>query len=438
MKFLSVLLLGICSLAFGATSVVQDFRLNNGLTLIVKQDHRAPVVLSSVWYKVGSSYEADGITGISHMLEHMMFRGTKKYLPGEFDRLISEVGGQQNAMTTDDFTMYYQMLPASQLELSFKLEADRMQHLVVNNALFEKELQVVKEERRMRIDNDPQALTWERFRAAAFVNNPYHHPTIGWMTDVENFTAENVKNWYGTWYHPNNAVLVVVGDVQPDKVFALAKRYFGSIPKNELPHEKPRREVPNFGPKRIDVELPAKLAVVFIGYPVPSFATTNQNWEPYALDALTAVLGGSNSSRLQNDLLRGQEIVTAISSSYNPFSLHSGLLQIAVVPAPNVTPDTVKKAILVEIQNLQTKQIASDELDRIKAQLIASKVYSQDSLETQASTLGQACMSGLSWQSGENYVDVLRQVTPQQIQEVAKKYLQPSKITVAVLHPQKS
>ncbi len=261
---------------------VHQYQLPNGLTLIVKEDHRAPVVFSSVWYKVGGSYEQNGTTGISHVLEHMMFRGTKKYPAGMLERLVSEYGGQQNAMTTNDQTVYFQKFSADKLPLSFRLESDRMHNLTLSDQDFNKEIQVVMEERRMRFDDNPNALTYERFMATAFVNNPYHHQTIGWMTDLKHMTAQDVRDWYHTWYVPNNAIVIVVGDVNPEKVLALAKHYFGPLKSKPVPTLKPRTEIPASGTKHVDVYAPANLPLLMMGYQTPSLVTAKDSWKPYA------------------------------------------------------------------------------------------------------------------------------------------------------------
>jgi zinc protease len=279
------------------------YKLDNGLQLIVRVDQRAPVVLSSVWYRVGGSYEHDGITGISHMLEHMMFKGTKKFGPGELIKIVSQNGGQQNAMTADDFTMYYQQFSADKLPISFKLEADRMRHLLLKAKSFAEEKKVVMEERRMRIDDNPQAVTWERFRAAAFINNPYHHPVAGWMTDIKHLTLNNLKNWYQKWYAPNNAVVIVVGKVDPQKVLALAKKYFGPLKPSQIIPPKPRTEVPTLGERVIHVSVPAKLPWLVMGYNVPTLVTAKPKWEAYALLVAGAILDSGNSSRFPRVLI---------------------------------------------------------------------------------------------------------------------------------------
>ena len=219
----------LCASAPHAGGAVHEYRLDNGLKLIVKEDHRAPVMVSQVWYRVGSGYESDGVTGVSHVLEHMMFKGTDKHAPGEFSRIIAENGGQENAFTSQDYTAYFQRMEAGRLPVSFELEADRMRNIKLSEEEFRKEIKVVMEERRMRTDDKPTAQTFEQFAATAYTTSSYRIPTIGWMNDLENMTLADLQQWYRRWYAPNNAILVVVGDVDPEAVLAQAKKHFGPL-----------------------------------------------------------------------------------------------------------------------------------------------------------------------------------------------------------------
>ncbi len=430
------LILTIPHLVFA--SQVQEVTLKNGLKVLIKEDHRAPVVFTSIWYKVGGSYEHSGITGISHVMEHMMFRGTRRFPAGTLERMVSRVGGQQNAMTSNDSTIYYQVLPASKLELAFKLEADRMHNLIIDKEKFAKEIQVVMEERRMRFDNNPQALMWERFMAAAHVNNPYHHQAIGWMTDLINMTAENVRQWYQKWYTPNNAIVVVVGDVNAAHVIQLAKKYYGAVPFRKVPTLKPRREVAPLGVNVVHVYLPAKLPLLMMGYQTPTLTTAKEKWEPYALDVLSAILGGTDSSRLVSDLVRNQQIASYVSVSYDPFNLHGNLLTISAVPAAGHSVKSLKKAIVAELVQLTKQPVDKKELARIKAQIIAGRVFEKDSLRAQAFNLGTPEVVGMPWQVGENYWEKVSKITAEQVQKVAAKYLSAHRLTVGILHPQRS
>ena len=425
----------LCGSAISVAGNVHEYRLKNGLKLIVKEDHRAPVVLSSVWYKVGGSYEHDGLTGISHALEHMMFRGTKKYPAGQLEKIISKNGGEQNAATSNDQTFYYQRLAADKLPISFKLEADRMHNLLLTKADFTKEIQVVMEERRMRVDDDPNGLTYERFTAAAHVNNPYHHQAIGWMTDLQHMTADNLRTWYRTWYVPNNALVVVVGDVKPTAVLALAKKYFSSLKPAPVPQLKPRTEITPLGEKRIAIHVPAKLPLLLMGYQTPSLVTAKKSWQPYALDVLSSILGGGDSARFMQQLVRGEQIASVAQAGYDIYTLHSDLLTLTGVPVQGHSVSALQAAFLQQVKKLQTQPVRPEELERVKAQVIAQNVYQNDSLDNQALNIGIPESIGLSWRVDQQYVQRIKAVTPQQIQQVAKQYLIPARLTVAVLHP---
>jgi zinc protease len=415
---------------------VHEYGLANGLKVIVKEDHRAPVVVSQIWYKTGSSYEHNGSTGLAHMLEHMMFKGTKKHGPNEFSRIIAANGGRENAFTGQDYTAYFQQLEKSRLPISFELEADRMANLNLREQDFKKELQVVMEERRMRTDDQPQSLTYEQFMAAAFTNSPYHHPVIGWQNDLDNMTIKDVRHWYHSWYAPNNATLVVAGDVDPQAVFKLAKKYYGPVKPKPIPKVKPQKEIEQKGIREIVVKAPAKVPYFIMGYKVPVVKTAKVDWEPYALDMLTGILDGGDSARFAKDLVRGQQVATSVSAGYDPFSRLEDLLVIDGTPAKGKTVKDLEKAVRAQLEKLKTKPVSQAELDRVKAQVVASKVYEKDSIFYQAMQIGTLETVGLDWRLMDKYVDRLKSITPEQVQAVAKKYLIDDHLTVAVLKPQ--
>jgi len=435
MKHFILLFLLLCANTATASTSVHEYHLDNGLKLVVKEDHRAPVLVSQVWYKVGSSYEHGGITGISHALEHMMFRGTPKHPDGEFSKIISEQGGQENAFTSQDYTAYYQVLSADKLPVSFQMEADRMRNLVLKKQSFLKEIQVVMEERRWRTDNNPQQLTYERFISAAYVSSPYHNPTIGWMNDLKIMTASDLRTWYHQWYAPNNAILVVVGDVQPQKVFTLAKKYFGPLKPSKLPALKSQLELKPLGLRTVVVHAPAKLPSLLMGYNAPSINTAKTPWEPYALEVLTYILDGGNSARFSKHLVRGKAIATTAGAGYNLYKRGSSLLTLSGIPAQKHSIAELKKALLNEVEQLKKQQVSTAELDRIKTQVMAHKVYQRDSIRSQATEIGSLEAIGLSWKEADDYVAHIQAVTPAQIQAVAKKYLTENRLTIATLQP---
>lgn len=423
------------NLAFADTSPVHEYTLPNGLTIIVKEDHRAPMAVVQVWYKVGSSYEATGTTGISHALEHMMFEGSKNYPDDSYTNLVSANGGQINAMTTNDYTFYYQMIAADKIPLAFQLEADRMQNLTLSPEVFAKEIEVVKEERRMRIDNDPQNQTYVRFNAAAFISSPYHVPTIGWMDDLNHMTVQDLRDWYNEWYAPNNAILIVVGDVDPNAVYRLAQQYFGPIQPKVLPKLLPTADQTPLGMRYVNVTIPAKLPWLLMGYNVPSLVNMQQKWQAYALVVLSNILAGNESSRLNANLIRGQQIATDADSDYEIYSRLPTVFLIAATPNQGHSNKELEKAILTEIKQLQTTPVSEQELTRIKNQIIAQKVFADDSASTQGTDIGEVMSVGLPWQEIDNYNTQIEAITAAQIQAVAKMYLIPDRLTVATLSP---
>ena len=434
----SLLLSGITR-AEESSSKVYEKTLDNGMKVLVKQDKRAPVAVIQVWYKIGTSYEHEGITGLSHALEHMMFKGTKKHASGEFEKLISAIGARNNAFTSQDYTAYYEVLANDKLETALEIEADRMRNLVFDPEEFKKEIEVVKEERRWRTDDKPSSLTREQFNAVAFLNSPYRSPVIGWMVDLETMTVDDAYDWYKKWYTPNNATLVVVGDVDPEKVFAMAEKYFGVYKSHPLPVVKPRTEVEQKGVRNITLRLPAKLASLRMGFKTPGMITAKQGkvpkWEPYALEVLANILDGGSSARFSRNLVRGKSIAASAGAGYYGFGRLPNLLVITGVPAKDVDTATLKKALLDEVNILKTELVSEAELKRVKAGVIAGEVYERDSIQHMATLLGSLESVGLGYQYMDEYVPGVLAVTPQQIQDVAKKYLNEDHLTVAELVP---
>ena len=415
---------------------VHEHVLANGLKLLVKEDHRSPVVVSQIWYKVGASYEPGGITGISHMLEHMMFKGTKLYPAGEFSRIIAENGGQENAFTGSDYTAYFQTMEKSRLEISFKLEADRMRNLDLKAEELEKELQVVTEERRMRTDDQPRAKTQEQFNSVAFVNSPYKNPVIGWPSDIASYKVEDLQAWYQQWYAPNNATLVVVGDVQAGDVVKLAEQYFAGLKPGVIPALKPQQEAPQQGTRKLTVKALAKLPYVMLGYKVPVLNTAKPEWEAYALEVLAGILDGGSGARLSSRLVRGKQIAVSTGAGYDFSSRLSELFLLEATPAEGQSVFDLEYALKAEVQELQNQLVSQEELQRIKAQVLAQNIYQKDSNFYQAMQLGMLETVGLGWQKADEYVDKLNQITAEQVQQVARKYLIEDSLTVAYMDPQ--
>ena len=426
----------LCTTSVVSAAAVEERVLDNGLKVLIKPDHRAPIVTSQVWYRVGSSYEHGGLTGVSHVLEHMMFKGTEKLGPGEFSRIVAENGGEQNAFTSRDYTAYYQNLAADRLEISFELEAERMRNLKLAEKEFLKELEVVKEERRMRTDDNPQALTFERFNVAAYEASPYRNPVIGWPSDLDDMTVDDLRNWYRRWYAPNNATLVVAGDVDPEQVFALAEKHFGPLAAEEISTTKHRLEPEQIGEKRIVVKTPAKEPYLIMGWKTPAIGHGDEDWEPYALEMLASVLDGGSSARFDRELVRRDRVAAAADASYSAFTRLPGMLLLDAVPATGKSVEDVEHAFMAQVERVQTELVAEDELKRIRTKLVAGKVFEKDAVLSMARQYGQMESIGLGWQIVDAYVDKLAAVTPEQIKAVAGKYLTADNLTVAVLEPQ--
>lgn len=447
-SFLFLIIMGLTSffssISFAATdnssNKVHEYQLKNGMKVLVKQDKRAPVAVIQVWYKIGTSYEHEGITGLSHLLEHMMFKGTKKHASGEFEKMVSAIGARNNAFTSQDYTAYYEVLASDKLEAAVEIEADRMRNLLFDPEEFKKELEVVKEERRLRTDDSPSALTREQFNAVAFLNSPYRAPVIGWMVDLENMKVEDAHAWYKKWYTPNNATLVVVGDVDPEKVNAMALKYFGDYESHVLPDVKSRTEVEQLGIRNITLKLPAKLANLRMGFKVPGMITAKQKkvpeWEPYALEVLANILDGGNSARFAKNLIRGTEIAASAGAGYYGYGRLSNLLVITGIPAKDVTVKDLQKALLNEVDILKKELVSEAELKRVKAQVVAGEVFERDSIQHMATLLGSLETVGLGYQYMDEYVPGVLAVTAEQIRDVAKKYLLEDHLTVAELIPQ--
>ena len=421
-----------------------EFMLDNGLKLVVQEDHRAHVAVVQVWYRVGSSYEHDGVTGVSHALEHMMFKGTKRLGPGKFSATVAAHGGRQNAFTTADYTAYYEEWSADNVELSFDLEADRMRNLTIDDAEFKKEINVVLEERRMRTDDSPQSLAVEANEAVAYLTSPYRYPVIGWEADIKNMTAADLRAWYQRWYGPNNAIVVVVGDVAPDAVHALAKKYFGPLAKSDIAPPKPRPEIPQTGTKRVTLNSSkAHVPYLVMGYKAPVLAQAVRGegvaeWEPYALDVLAAMLTGDDSARLKRNLVRGSEVASSVSAGIESGARLPTLFFFNAVPAEGVTLEKLEQAIVAEVNGLASHPPTAAELERIKTQVVADTVFQRDSQSHEAMTIGALEAVGLGWKYRDTYVDRIKAVNAEQVLAVAKKYLVPQGLTVAYLLPEQA
>ena len=408
-----------------------EFTLDNGLKVIVREDHRAPVVVSQLWYKVGSSYEPPGKTGMSHALEHMMFKGSERLGPGQASRILNSLGAEENAFTSRDYTAYYQVLNRDQLAVALELEAERMRGLTLPEDEVMREMEVIKEERRLRTDDNPSALAYERFLTQAYFASPYAQPVIGWMHDLDRLTVDDLRQWYDTYYQPGNAVLVIVGDVQLEEVKTLVKRYFGSIPAGDAPEAKRPLELPGGGERELTLKLDVQLPTLMMGFNVPSLTTAPQPWEAHALRLLEAVLDGGYSARLASRLERDESIATSVSANYDAFARGDSLFMLSGIPnqARNVSLDELEAALWEQIELIKREPPEPEELARVQAQLVASLVYDQDGISQQANRIGQLESVGLPWTLLDNDIETLQAITPEQISDVARRYLTRERLT---------
>jgi len=416
-----------------------EYMLANGLKIVVKEDHRSPVVISQIWYKAGSIDELNGTTGVAHVLEHMMFKGTKNISSGEFSKKIAAVGGRDNAFTSRDYTGYFQQLHKSKLALAMKLEADRMRNLILTEEEFAKEIKVVMEERRLRTDDQPHALVYEKMMSVAYQSHPYRRPIIGWMNDLENMTVGDAQEWYDRWYAPNNAVLVLVGDVDPKEVYSLAQKYYGEIesrPIASLAVRKPQTEVTQAGIKRLQIKAPAQMPYLVMGYHAPVLHDANADWEPYALQMLVGVLDGNGSARLNKELVRNQQIASSINADYDSTGRGPGMFFLSGTPSEGRSAAELESAIRIEIERLIDAGVTEKELRRVRAQVLSGHVFQFDSMFYQAMQIGQLESVGLSYRDLDTIIKKLQAVTAKQVREVAIKYLIDDSLTVAVLDPQ--
>ena len=410
--------------------------LSNGLHVIVKEDHRAPVLVQQIWYRVGSIDESTGKTGLAHVLEHMMFKGTHLVPAGEFSRRIAAAGGRENAFTSSDYTAYFQQLDKHQLPLAMKLESDRMHGLNLKESEFSKEIRVVMEERRMRTDDEPHALLQEKMMGEIYLEHPYHHPVIGWMSDLEHLSVADVRSWYQQWYTPDNATLIIAGDVKADEVFKLAQHYYGSIAKRVMPVRRIYTEPSQTGIRRMVVKAPAELPFLVMSYHAPNLLNPQQDWKPYALEMLAGVLSGNEGARLNKHLVRDQQIASSAEAGYDATSRGPALFTLEAVPGKGKTVIDVETALRGEIADLIKNGVSEQELKRVKAQVVAGEVYKLDSVFYQAMQIGQMESIGLGYQAIPLMLKKLQMVTAEQLRQVAEELLQDDNLTIAVLDPQ--
>jgi zinc protease len=428
-----------------ATPVAQSFTLSNGMTLIVRPDRRAPTVAHMLWVRVGSIDEVDGTSGVAHVLEHMMFKGTPNLKPGEFSRRIAALGGRDNAFTSRDATAYHQQVPAQSLEAVMQLEADRFANNQWSDDEFKREIEVVKEERRQRTEESPRARMFEAMNAMVYQASPYRRPIIGWMSDIEAMTPNDAREFHQRWYVPANAAVVIAGDVDVQQTRALAEKYFGPIPARAVPARKPREEPLQAGPRRMEFRAVADQSLVALSYKVPRWSGAAEqdasSQDALALTVLSAVLDGYAGARLDRAMVQGQgtggkRIADSAGASYGLMGRGPQLFSLTAVPARGVTPEMAAAALKSEVQRIAREGISEDELRRVKTQWTAGEVYKLDSVFNQAQELGSYWANGLDIHTGDRLMGRLKAVTAAQVQSVAQRYFSDQQLTTAVLVPE--
>jgi zinc protease len=422
--------------AGGASAQTTERMLANGMKMLVIEDHRAPTVAHMVWYRAGSYDEASGRTGVAHVLEHLMFKATRSLAPGEFSRRVAAMGGRENAFTSRDYTGYFQQVHRSRLGEVMALEADRMANLVLDAEEFAREVKVVMEERRWRTEDRATALVYEQLMAGAFVASPVRTPVVGWMSDLQSMTVDDAREWYERWYAPNNALLVVAGDVSPDEAFALAERTYGRIPARALPARKPQEEPPQRGVRRLWVKAPAENPYLLMGFRVPALRDVERDSDPYALEVLAAVLDLDENGRLTRSVVRESRVANQAGAGYDMFSRGPVLFLLSGTPAAGQDAAALERALLAQVRRIAEEGVSDDELRRVKTQYVASRVYQRDSVFGQAMEAAGLESVGFSHRDADRVLERIRAVSPEQVREAARRWFDEDALTVVTLVPQ--
>ena len=407
-------------------------QLENGMEVLVLPDHRAPSVVHMVWYDVGAVDEPAGKSGVAHLFEHMMFKGTPTVPGGEFNRRIAALGGRDNAFTSRDYTAYFQQIPPQGLTTVMALEADRMANLTFDPEEFRKERDVVIEERKLRTDDVPEALGQETLMATLFFAHPYRNPVIGWPTDLARLTLDDVKAWYANWYAPNNAHLVVVGDVAPQAVIAEAKRIYGALPSRPVPPVTSRTrtdEPPQAGPRHAVVFGKTELPTVTLAWKIPALQDPDRDRDVAALVALAAVLDGFDGARLPRTLVKQEKLAVSVSASADVMGRGPGVFVLDAQAAPGVSPDLLAEKLTAAITQIAEQGVSPQELARVLRQYEAHQIYQRDSLMGQAMQLGMARAIGLPFDAESRFVRLVQTVTPEEVQQAARRWFAPEQRT---------
>ncbi|POU23654.1 insulinase family protein [Acinetobacter sp. ACNIH3] len=410
--------------------------LKNGLKVIIREDHRAPMVMTQIWYKVGSADESGNTLGISHVLEHMMFKGTSKVPNDEFTRISRIYGGSINAATFTNYTNYYQLYPKAYFPMALELEADRMSNLLLRQQDFEPEIKVVMEERRQRTEDNPRSRAFERFKWISYPTSHYRQPVIGHMKTLNNIQLNDVKQWYKTWYTPNNAILVIVGDVESEQALLQVQKYFADTPSRVTPQRNDVHEFEHLGYRHMEINTDVQVPNLYMTWNVKSLASAINPQDAYALTIIRSLLDSGISSRLQDRLVRDRKLLTSVSVSYDPYNRGDSLFSISALPANGVSFEDAQKAIQAEVDALKTEDIPKHELERITTRFVSNLIYNQDSIAGQAKMIGNLEVNGLSYRLIDELPKYYENVSMSDIQRVANTYFIRKNLSTLYLAPE--
>jgi zinc protease len=414
---------------------VESYTLSNGLKVVLIEDKRSPSVVNSIWYKVGSSHEASGKTGISHVLEHMMFKGTKTLKPGEFSSIVKKMGGTENAFTSKDYTGYFQKIHTTDIERCIELESDRMKNLRLDENELRSEIEVVKEERRLRTDDNPVSKTFEKIMLNAYGMNEYGIPIIGTMQNLGSISKNDLENWYKLHYQPKNAIVIIAGNFNSDLVKGYIQKYYGRYENNKS-SIKPNNKIEFSTKASFDVYDKVSKPIVFLSFKKPKF-DKNRIRELYALDLFIEIMDGGYSSRLTKNLVDNQKVALDIFLSNDTYNQYPNLIIIGGTPRGKISPEELKLKVLEQLSNESINSVTERELVNAKARIKANNIYKFDSVFYQAMQVGMLETKDIGWENLDNYNSIIESISLDEVKESASKYFLNNKVFTAILRPEK-
>jgi zinc protease len=428
---LTIFFLGV-ALTKSHAAQVQESVLDNGLKVLLLEDHKSPAVTFQVWYRVGGRNEKDGKSGLAHFLEHMMFKGTPTTGPEEYSRIIAKNGGRSNAFTSSDTTVYFATMSREKIGIELDLEADRMANALLGDAYFQPEKKVIQEERRLRTDDNPAAALSEVASAVAFTVHPYRRPVVGWMEDIEQLSRQDLVDFYKLYYEPNNAFIIVVGDFSTEEIMPKIRAAFGKIPHGAEPPKVTVAEPEQRGERRVILKKEAELPLVLMFYHAPNL----KSLDSFALDVLSVVLAGGRSSQLYHDLVYEKRLARNVDADYSGVSIDPMGFSVTAQVLPGIEAGKVEREIDRSLEKVKAELVSERELQKAKNQIEAAFIFAQDSIFGQAMKIGSYEATG-GWRQMDSYLDGIRKVSREDIRRVARQYLNPDRRTVGTLIPTK-